>query len=156
MYSMCSPSSGGLPSVRWDRLQCHVTLNKNKQIERMDVWLDISLNTLGAKLCILVSVLYVYSVFAVCVQYVTIVSLCCISTEAQGKLLFFCVLRLRQGLCPSKGPRPLTPSSPHRAVYKPLSSQTVLLLSVPFIWCKHLPRLRPLEPLRPWMSKMPW
>lgn len=81
-----------------------------------------------------VSVLYMYAVFAVCVQHVTIVSLCCISTEAQGKLLFFCVLRLRQGLCPSKGPRPLTPSSPHRAVYKP----PLLSDSTPFVSSLHL------------------
>lgn len=33
-----------------------------------------------------------YAVFAVCVQHVTIVSLCCISTEAQGKLLFLVFL----------------------------------------------------------------
>lgn len=155
MFSCC------LSSVSLDKPQYHVTLNRNKQVERMDFWVDISLNMPRVKLCMPHSVLYMYSVFAVycmCAAcYNSFPVLYFHRSPGQAFVLgFFCVLRLRQGLCPSKGPRPLTSSSPHHAVYKPRSSQTVLLLSAPLIWCKHLPRLRLLEPLRLWMSKMPW
>lgn len=103
--------------------------------------------------------LYMYFQCTICIMFASYYNVTVFIQNPGTRFCFFCVLRLRHcqiDLRPSKGPWPPTLSSPHHAAIKPHSSQTVLLLSTPFIWCKHLPHLCLLEPLRAWMSHMPW